>query len=138
MVFLKKINGNMIYSSDVPKRWSYQKNCTEIWSFLYHEERWHFFFPKIWYLFYGRKTKDDISRMKDDINAWKYDVFCMLVKMVFLFPRNMKLPFCQKKAKMIFSRKMHLKITFPTLLKKMIFIPEKVILAFSGLLWRPF
>ena len=29
-------------------------------------------------------------------NTWKYDAFCMLVKVVFLFPKNMKLHFCQK------------------------------------------
>ena len=29
-------------------------------------------------------------------NTWKYDVFCMLAKIAFLFPTNMKLPFCQK------------------------------------------
>ena len=37
--------------------------------------------------------------MKDDLsqkNTWKYDVFCMLVMVVFLFPTNMKLHFCQK------------------------------------------
>ena len=32
-------------------RWSFQKSSTGIWSFRYHEERWHFFFPKIWYFF---------------------------------------------------------------------------------------
>ena len=48
MIFLKKIHGNMIYSSNVLKRWSFQKNCTGIWSFLYYQERWYFFFPKIW------------------------------------------------------------------------------------------
>ena len=69
-------------------------------------------------------------------NTWKYDVFCMLVKMIFLCPTNMKLPFCQK-AKMIFSRKIHLKMTVSALLKKMIFILEKIILAFSVILWRP-
>ena len=42
--------------------------------------------------FYGRKMEDDISFK----NTWKYDVFCMLVKVVFLFPTNMKLHFCQK------------------------------------------
>ena len=29
-------------------------------------------------------------------NTWKYHVLCMLVKVVFLFSTNMKLPFCQK------------------------------------------
>ena len=33
---------------DVLKRWYFQKNCTGIWSFLYYQERWYFFFPKIW------------------------------------------------------------------------------------------
>ena len=33
---------------DVLKRWSFQKNCAGIWSFLYYRERWYFFFPKIW------------------------------------------------------------------------------------------
>ena len=39
----KTKHGNMIHSSNVPKIWSFLKNCT----FLYHEERWHFFFPKV-------------------------------------------------------------------------------------------
>ena len=33
---------------DVLKRWSFQKNCAGIWSFLYYWERWYFYFPKIW------------------------------------------------------------------------------------------
>ena len=33
---------------DVLRRWSFQKNCAGIWSFLYYRERWYFFFPKIW------------------------------------------------------------------------------------------
>ena len=61
-------------------------------SFLYYEERWHFFFPKIRYIFCRRKMKDEYHLK----NTWKYDVFCMLVKMVFLFLTNMKLPYCQK------------------------------------------
>ena len=32
---------------DVLKRWSFQKNCAGIWSFLYYRERPCFFFPKI-------------------------------------------------------------------------------------------
>ena len=68
MIFLKKIHGNMIYSSNVPKRWSFQKNCTGIWSFLYHEERWHFFFPKIWYFFTDEKWK--IIFLKKYMEKW--------------------------------------------------------------------
>ena len=29
-------------------------------------------------------------------NTWKYDVSCMLIKVVFLFPTNIELPFRQK------------------------------------------
>ena len=100
MIFLKKIHGNMIFSSNVLKRWSFQKNCTGIWSFLYHEERWHFFFPKIWYFFYGRKMKDDLSQkihgnMMFSVymyKCYKYDITLL-----------------QKKSKMIFSQKNTLK-----------------------------
>ena len=28
-------------------KWSFQKNCIGIWSFLHYQERWYFFFPKI-------------------------------------------------------------------------------------------
>ena len=86
----KKIHGNVIYSSNVPNRWSFQKNCTGIWFFLYHEGRWHFFFPKIWFFLRTENEKWYFSK-----NNWKYDVFCMLLKLVFLFPTNMKWPFCQ-------------------------------------------
>ena len=42
---------------DVLKRWSFQKNCAGIWSFLYYRERWYFFFPKIWSYTLDRKWK---------------------------------------------------------------------------------
>ena len=42
---------------NILKRWSFQKNCTGIWSFLYYQEGWYFFFPKIWPLWLGRKGK---------------------------------------------------------------------------------
>ena len=54
MIFLKKIHGNMIFSSNVPKRSSFQKGT---WSFLYHLKRWYFFL-KTWYFFPGRKTRE--------------------------------------------------------------------------------
>ena len=92
MIFLKKVHGNMIYSSNVLKRWSFQKNRTGIWSFFYHQEIWHFFFPKMWYFFYRRKMKDNLSQK---IHANMIFVVCS-VKMVFLFPANMKLRFCPK------------------------------------------
>ena len=49
MIFPKKIHGNMIFYSNVLKRWFFQKNHTAIWSLLlYYLERLYFFFPKIW------------------------------------------------------------------------------------------
>ena len=39
---------------NVLKRWSFPKNCTGIWSFLYYQERWYFFFPKNIILFFGK------------------------------------------------------------------------------------
>ena len=118
----KKIYGNMIYSSNVLKGWSFQKNRTVIWSFFYHQERWHFFFPKMWYFFHGLKLKDDLSqKIHGNMMISVYSV-----KTVFLFPTNVKLPFCQKGKDDLF-RKIHLKMTHAALLKKIIFIPENAI-----------
>ena len=79
--------------------------------------------------------------MKDDIslkNTWKYDVFCIvLVKMLFLFPTNMKLPFCQKSKNDLFPKNIP-KYDISGINEKDDFILQKVILAFSVLLWRPF
>ena len=60
-------------------------------------------------------------------NRWKYDVFSVCGKDGISFATNMKLPFCQKskKAKIIFFRKIHLKMTFPALLKKYDIHPGK-------------
>ena len=42
------------------KRWSFQKDDTGIWSFLYYLERWYFFCPGTWNFFSGRKMKDHL------------------------------------------------------------------------------
>ena len=45
--------------------------------------------------------------MKDDLsqkNTWKYNVFCMLVKVAFLFPTNIKLYVCQKSKDDLFPK----------------------------------
>ena len=73
-------------------------------------------------------------------NTWKYDVFCMLVKVVFLFPANMKLPFCQKSKDDLFPKNKPkddisgMTTVMPEMsffMKKMIFILEKMKLVFS-------
>ena len=58
------------------KRWSFQKTCSEMWSFLYDQERCHLFLSKIWYFFYCRKWKMVFLKKK----AWKCDVFYIFSK----------------------------------------------------------
>ena len=74
------------------KRWSFQKNCTEIWSFLYDQERCHLFLSKIWYFFYCRKWK--MVFLKKKHGNVMFSIYS--VKMILLFLTNIKLPFCQK------------------------------------------
>ena len=42
----KKTHGNMIFSSGVLKRWSFQKGHAGTWPFLYYLERWYLFSRK--------------------------------------------------------------------------------------------
>ena len=106
------------------KKMVFPKNYTEIRSFFYHHERWHFFFPKIWYFSTDGKLEDDLCQ-KIHGNVMFY--VCS-VKMVFLFPRNMKLPFCQKSKDTLFPKNTP-KDDIPALLKKITFILVKMILA---------
>ena len=50
------------FFSNVLKRWSFQKSRTGIWSFLYYQERWYYFFPKIWS--YSLDTKGKMIFLK--------------------------------------------------------------------------
>ena len=108
----------------------FPKNRIGIWFFFYHQERWHLFLLKIWYLFYGRKMKDDLSQkmhgnmmfsaysvkmiflFHTNMISWTYRkhhgnmMFSVyLVKIVFLFSTNMKLPFYWKKQRWSFPEK---------------------------------
>ena len=59
---------------NVLKRWSFQKNCAGIWSFLYYGEIWYFFFPKIWsYTLDGEWKMIFLKK-----NTRKYDIFFKL------------------------------------------------------------
>ena len=83
-----------------------------------------FFFENM-ILFFRRKMKDVLSQK---IHGNIFSVYS--VKMVFLFPTNMILPFCQKSKDeiiIIIIIIIHLKMTFPLLLKKMIFILENML-----------
>ena len=55
---------------DVLKRWSFQKNCAGIWSFLYYQERSCFFFPKIWSYTLGGKWK--MIFLKKYTKIWQF------------------------------------------------------------------
>ena len=89
MIFLKKIHGNIMFSSNVLKRWSFQKNHTGIWSFLLHYlERWYFIFPKIWYYSLDRKWKM-IFLKKIHVNS---GIFFKCPEKMF-FPENIALEY---------------------------------------------
>ena len=88
---------------DVLKRWSFQKNCTGISSFLYYLERWGVFFPKPWHLFFGRRMKDDLSQeMHGNMIFPVYMYRCY---------KHAIMPLCRKKNQRWSSpAKMHLKV----------------------------
>ena len=75
------------------------KNLTGIWSFSYYLERWGFF-QKIWYFFFVRKMKDDLSQeIRGNMIFSVYMYKCYKYDITLL----------EKKLKMIFSRKSTLK-----------------------------
>ena len=104
---INKLHGKPYFLfPNVLKRWSFQKNRTGIWSFLYHQERWYFFSPKIWYYSLGGKWKMIFLKK----NTWKYDIFFK----------------CSEK--MVFPKKLHWNMIFLTSWGKMAFLfPENMI-----------
>ena len=133
---LKKRHGNMIYSSNVPTRWSFPKKLHWNMIFFVSWGTMAFLFPEN--IIFFLRTENE--RWYFSKNTWKYDVFCMLVKVVFLFPANMKLPFCQKSKDDLFPKNTPkddisgMTTVMPEMsffMKKMIFILEKMKLVFS-------
>ena len=86
----------MIFSSNAPKRCSFQKNHAGIWSFMYYLERWYFFSGKCDFFFSDGKWK--MIFLKIYIEIWYFLYMCINVT-------NMILPFCKNKSGMTFSRK---------------------------------
>ena len=86
----RKKKENMIFSANVLKKWSSQNNCTGIWSFLCHQERWYFFFPKIWYY-------SSLDR------KWKINLFQKKIHGN-IFPLYMISLFCQESTDGLFSK----------------------------------
>ena len=105
---------------DIQKRWSFKKNCTGIWSFLYYWERWNFFFPKIWSYSLDKKWKM-IFLQKKYMEIWyflqmfwkdglfkiiaqEYNTSCVIWKDG-IFPRKHDIFSLDGKWKMIFLKK---------------------------------
>ena len=105
---------------NVLKRWSFQKNCAGIWSFLYYQERWYFFFPKIWSytldgqwmmiflkkyteIWYFLQTfwKDGLSK-KGHAGSWS---FLYYLERWYFFPENMIFYSLGRRWKTAFLRK---------------------------------
>ena len=85
------------------KRWSFQKNFSGIWSFLYYQERWYFFFRKI--CSYPLDGKWKMIFLKK--NTRKYDLFFKGSKKM-VFSKRIALGhglFCIICKNSIFSRK---------------------------------
>ena len=117
----RKKKEKMIFSANVLKKWSSQNNCTGIWSFLCHQERWYFFFPKIWYYSsLDRKWKINLFQIHGNI----FSVYSEKRYSFFLYIWYHS---SVKKVQMVFSRKMYLNMTFPVSLKKVIFILESMV-----------
>ena len=69
---------------DVLKRWSFQKNCAGMWTFLYYRERWYYSFLKIW-----SYPQTENERWSFSKNTRKYDIF---------FERSEKMVFSRRAA----------------------------------------
>ena len=90
----------------------------------YIVRRYFFYiFPENMILFFRQKMKDDLSqKIRGNM------IFSLFsVKMIFVFPTNIILHFCQKSKDVLFRKKKQLKVIFPVLLKKMIFILENIV-----------
>ena len=77
VIFLKKMHGNMIFSSNFLKRWFFQMGPRRHMIFLVSSGKMVFFFPKTWYFSLGRKWDRPFSG-----NTWKYDTFCVHVRVL--------------------------------------------------------
>ena len=91
-------------SPDVLKRWSFQKNCIGIWSFLHYQERLYFFFPKIWSytldgkwkMIFLKKIHGSMIFSSNFLKRWSFQkglrrhmIFLVLFGKMAFFPENM-------------------------------------------------
>ena len=90
MIFLKKYIGSMIFSSNAPKTWSFQKKLPWNMIFLVYLERWYFFPGKYEIFSFDRKWK--MIFLKKYMEIWYFLYIRVNVT-------NTILPFCKKKQK---------------------------------------
>ena len=93
MIFIKRIYGNMILSSNILKRWSFQRGLRWDMIFLVLSGKMVFFFPKIWYFFLGQKERDDLFQEIHGNMIHSVDTYGCY--------KHGATPFCQKKKKKI-------------------------------------
>ena len=96
MIFLKKIHGNMIFSSNFLKRWSFQKGPRRHMIFLVLSGKMVFFPENMIFFPWAGGQRRPFWR-----NTWKYDIFCLHVWALQTWC-HAPLP---KKSKMVLSRK---------------------------------
>ena len=126
LIFLKKIHRYTTFFANVLKRWPFQKNCTGIWSFLYYQERWYFFFPKIWYYSVDGKWKKIFLKKK---YMEICEIFCIFVKNGISFSYKYDITLLSKKKTNsdVLLPKNTLEDEFSVSLKKMTFIIENMV-----------
>ena len=91
----QKNNGNMIFTSNVLKRWFFQKGPRLDMIFLVASGKIVGSPPKTWYFFPGRKTRVGLTLSR---NTRKHEMFYFLCLYV-------PCPPCEKNSKTILSRK---------------------------------
>ena len=74
----KKRHGNMIFSSNAPKRLSFQKNCAGTWSFLYYLGRWYSFSAK--YDIFSLDGKWKMIFLKKYMKIWYFCIYVWILK----------------------------------------------------------
>ena len=106
---------------NVLRRSSFQKNCTGIWSFLYYQERWYFFFPKIscyssdgkWKMIFPKKIYGNMIFYSNVLERWSFQknrtaiwslLSYYLERLYFFFPKIWSYSL-DAKWKMIFLKK---------------------------------
>ena len=78
MIFLKKIHGNMIFSSNVLKRWSFQKGLLR-WGMIFIVLSGNMvFFPQNMIFFPWKESE----RRGFPRSTWKYEIICVHVRVL--------------------------------------------------------